>query len=88
MTGAEGRREAFNLISSERLDDAHDLVQNDSSPDASYLHGMIHREEGDLDNARYWFARAGEVVARLGFDPMTVDRETERTALRCDLGAD
>jgi len=26
---------------------------------SAWLHGVIHQEEGDLSNARYWFNRAG-----------------------------
>lgn len=38
---------------------AHDLVQDDeSSPLACWAHGIVHLQEGDVSNARYWFARA------------------------------
>jgi hypothetical protein len=26
---------------------------------AAWLHGIVHTLEGDLDNARYWYRRAG-----------------------------
>ena len=42
---------------------------------------MIHREEGDLSNARYWFARAGDLPGRLGFDPLNTDPAQEISAL-------
>jgi hypothetical protein len=38
---------------------AHAIVQKESSPLAAWLHGIVHTLEGDLDNARYWYARAG-----------------------------
>lgn len=41
------------------IDEAHRIVQDDDSELAAYWHGMIHRREGDFDNARYWFRRAG-----------------------------
>jgi hypothetical protein len=41
------------------LDPAHALFQEDHSDLGSYWHGMLHRREGDFDNARYWFRRAG-----------------------------
>jgi len=41
------------------MDEAHRVVQEMSGDDAAYWHGMIHRREGDFDNARYWFRRAG-----------------------------
>jgi hypothetical protein len=41
--------------------EGHRLVQDLSGDVAAYWHGMIHRREGDFDNARYWFRRAGEL---------------------------
>jgi hypothetical protein len=38
---------------------AHEIVQNDSSELAGWLHGIVHTLEGDLDNARYWYRRVG-----------------------------
>lgn len=37
---------------------AHDAVQP-SDPACSWVHAVLHREEGDLPNARYWYGRAG-----------------------------
>ncbi len=41
------------------LPDAHALFQDAPGDLAAYWHGMMHRREGDFDNARYWFRRAG-----------------------------
>ena len=38
---------------------AHEIVQNDKSELAAWLHGIVHTLEGDLDNARYWYRRVG-----------------------------
>jgi hypothetical protein len=38
---------------------AHELVREDESPLFCWAHGIAHVQEGDLDNARYWFGRAG-----------------------------
>jgi hypothetical protein len=38
---------------------AHEIVQAEQSSFAAWLHGIVHTLEGDLDNARYWYRRAG-----------------------------
>jgi hypothetical protein len=38
---------------------AHEIVQGERSNTAAWLHGIVHTLEGDLDNARYWYRRAG-----------------------------
>ncbi len=42
---------------------AHRIVQEDSSPLACWAHGIVHLMEGDLDNAGYWYRRAGRQLA-------------------------
>lgn len=37
---------------------AHDLVQDDGSPLAAWLHGILHIQEGDLEDAEYWYGNA------------------------------
>jgi len=37
---------------------AHEIVQEERSPLAAWLHGIVHTLEGDLENARYWYRRA------------------------------
>lgn len=39
-------------------DDAHMIVQQIDDPISNWLHANLHREEGDLDNAKYWYHRA------------------------------
>ena len=38
---------------------AHGLVQQDDSEEASWVHAYLHRKEGDMGNAAYWYRRAG-----------------------------
>ena len=49
------------LYAVDALDAAHAFFQDDPSDLGSYWHGMLHRREGDFDNARYWFRRAGRL---------------------------
>lgn len=43
---------------------AHMIVQKDESdPVHAWIHAHLHREEGDLGNAAYWYRRAGRPVA-------------------------
>ena len=44
-------------------DRAHKVVQDDESHDAAWVHGYLHRVEGDLPNAGYWYRTAGKPVA-------------------------
>lgn len=40
---------------------AHDLVDGPSSKSAARIHAYLHRKEGDLWNADYWYRRSGEI---------------------------
>lgn len=40
-------------------DRAHACAQSDESRDGSWVHAYLHRKDGDLANAGYWYARAG-----------------------------
>ena len=44
-------------------DQAHKIVQDDESREAAWVHAYLHRVEGDLPNARYWYGTAGKPVA-------------------------
>lgn len=37
---------------------AHDLIQDDAAGDGAWVHAYLHRVEGDLSNADYWYRRA------------------------------
>jgi hypothetical protein len=38
---------------------AHRAVQDAEDRDGARVHAYLHRKEGDLANARYWYRRAG-----------------------------
>jgi hypothetical protein len=44
-------------------DKAHEIVMNDEGGDGAWVHAYLHRAEGDLGNARYWYARARRSAA-------------------------
>ena len=40
-------------------DGAHTMAQDVDSPDGAWVHAYLHRKEGDISNAHYWYGRAG-----------------------------
>ncbi len=64
-------------------DGAHKHVQDDPSADAAWLHAHLHRVEGDISNARYWYARAGRPEATGSLD---AERAEIEQALRAGNG--
>jgi hypothetical protein len=57
---------------------AHVLVQDDLGREAAWVHAHLHRVEGDLDNARYWYRRAGRSAAS---DALELEWESIAAAL-------
>jgi hypothetical protein len=45
-------------------DKAHKIVMNDDSREAAWVHAYLHRVEGDLPNAGYWYRTAGKPVCQ------------------------
>jgi len=41
---------------------AHEIAQSAGSVEGDWVHAYLHREEGDIGNASYWYARAGKPV--------------------------
>ena len=50
-----GRRDAWEA--------SHDIVNDIDTPLGSWIHAWLHRVEGDLSNAAYWYRLAGRPVA-------------------------
>jgi hypothetical protein len=42
---------------------AHKIVMEEEGADAAWVHAYLHRVEGDLPNAGYWYRTAGRPVA-------------------------
>jgi hypothetical protein len=69
--GTDPLARAVELLAAREWQQAHELVQPDTSTMGAWLHGIVHTLEGDLDNARYWYRRA----ARAFPGPEAVDAE-------------
>lgn len=42
---------------------AHNVAQDVEDATGAWVHAYLHRKEGDLQNAEYWYRRAGKPVA-------------------------
>ena len=76
---AEALKRAIDKLQAGDWDGAHAIVQDDPSTDAAWIHAHLHRIEGDVANAAYWYRRAGRPVATSGLDE-------EREAIARELG--
>jgi hypothetical protein len=57
---------------------AHEHAQAQDDRDGAWVHAYLHRKEGDLPNAGYWYRRAGRPAASEALD---AEWETIATAL-------
>jgi hypothetical protein len=46
-------------------DTAHRLAQSVNNPTGAWVHAYLHRKEGDLSNANYWYAHANRKMPSL-----------------------
>jgi hypothetical protein len=44
-------------------DAAHGIMQDEDDTNSAWVHAYLHRVEGDLGNAGYWYRRAAQPVA-------------------------
>lgn len=70
------------LAKAGRWDEAHDLTQEMGDPNGAWIHGYLHREEGDLGNAAYWYHRAGRSMPGSGVSLAEEWREMAEELLR------
>jgi hypothetical protein len=42
---------------------AHEIAQEVHGTAGAWVHAYLHRKEGDLSNAAYWYSRAGKQAA-------------------------
>src|SRR5216683_2317481 len=58
IRSADKHRRVLSLLRRNEWDKAHAIVMGMRDKLAFRMHGLLHRIEGDLDNARYWYGRA------------------------------
>jgi hypothetical protein len=44
-------------------DKAHEIAQGVDDKSGAWVHAYLHRKEGDVSNAAYWYRQAGKPVA-------------------------
>jgi hypothetical protein len=64
--GASGALQALWWAANENWDKAHTIVMNGHDQDCAWVHAHLHRVEGDLDNANYWYRQARRKPATHG----------------------
>jgi hypothetical protein len=52
---------------------AHESAQQDEGPAGSWVHAYLHRKEGDVANAGYWYSCAGKKPAQDSFEQEWAD---------------
>ena len=57
---------------------AHMLAQGVEGAAGAWVHAFLHRREGDLPNASYWYRRTGKPVSR---EPLDGERAAILTML-------
>ena len=58
MTTIHPLHQVLQHLHAGRWNAAHDLVQHDGSMLGAWLHGILHLQEGDLEDAENWYDRA------------------------------
>jgi len=57
-------RRALAHLRRKEWEKAHEIVMDLDDKLAFHIHGLVHRVEGDMENARYWYGRAGVPLSR------------------------
>lgn len=78
--GASAAAQALWYARAGKWDAAHDLCQEVPGTAGSWIHAWLHREEGDLGNAGYWYSRAGKPMP-----PINITIEQEWLAIASEL---
>ncbi len=71
--------EAIDLALQGQWQSAHELVQALDDVHTAWIHAVLHKIEGDLGNAQYWYRRANQLYTTQ--DP-TIELRTIRQHLQ------
>jgi hypothetical protein len=78
-----GLFQAIELAMAGKWDAAHQIVQQyEDNATAAWIHAVLHKMEGDLGNARYWYRRAGRL------DHVAEEPRAELAAIQAELTTD
>jgi hypothetical protein len=47
---------------------AHESAQGEETTNGAWVHAYLHRKEGDLGNAAYWYRRAGRPLPKCAME--------------------
>ena len=74
--------QAVDLALAGNWDAAHKMVQQyETDATAAWIHAVLHKIEGDQDNSRYWYRRAGKL------EHVSDEPTAELTEIRKEIAA-
>ena len=80
MASTEALIRAVDLALAGKWDEAHALAQShEGDAFADWLHAVLHKIEGDVENSRYWYRRTSHAYEEFA------DPKAELVALRASL---
>lgn len=47
---------------------SHNIAQDIHTKDGSWIHAYLHRKEGDIGNAGYWYSRADRTIPNVSLE--------------------
>ena len=59
---------SLELDKNDNWEAAHSIVQDMQHPLAFWIHAYLHRKEPDINNAAYWYSRAGKSMPDYSFE--------------------
>ena len=61
-------KKVLELVKAGEWEESHALVQVHGDELSCQIHGYLHRVEGDLSNARYWYSRGNSTLPSNSLD--------------------